>query len=167
METSSAEGAAGTRSSGILVRRACARDLQDVIALDEAVTGLAKPEYWRDAFERYGERRLQERFFLVAVVGEAAEGERIVGFTIGEIRAWEFGSEPCGWVFALSVLSGTRLRGVGTVLFEALADEFVRAGVNTLRTMVARDNFLHMTFFRSEGMMAGPYLQLEKRLDQP
>jgi hypothetical protein len=31
--------------------------------------------------------------------------------------------------------------------------------------MVARDNHLHMTFFRSEGMMAGPYIQLEKDLD--
>ena len=30
----------------------------------------------------------------------------------------------------------------------------------TMRTMVARDNTLHMMFFRSEGMMAGRYLQL-------
>jgi hypothetical protein len=31
--------------------------------------------------------------------------------------------------------------------------------------MVARDNRLHLLFFRSEGMMAGPYIQLEKELD--
>ena len=34
-----------------------------------------------------------------------------------------------------------------------------------MRTMVARDNRLHLLFFRGEGMMAGPYIQLEKELD--
>jgi hypothetical protein len=29
---------------------------------------------------------------------------------------------------------------------------------------VARDNRLHSLFFRGEGMMAGPYIQLEKDL---
>jgi hypothetical protein len=31
--------------------------------------------------------------------------------------------------------------------------------------MVARQNQLHMAFFRSEGMVAGPYIQLEMDLD--
>ena len=34
-----------------------------------------------------------------------------------------------------------------------------------MRTMVARDSRLPLLFFRSEGMMAGPYIQLEKDLD--
>jgi hypothetical protein len=34
-----------------------------------------------------------------------------------------------------------------------------------MRTMVARDNRLHLLFFRSQGMMAGPYIQLEKEVD--
>ena len=165
-ESTAARIAAGTKRSPVRVRRARRGDVAVVMALDEAVTGLAKPEYWSDAFERYGERRLEERFFLVAETGDAANGARMVGFIIGEIRAWEFGSEPCGWVIALSVGPGARLQGVATVLLEALSEKFVRAGVTTLRTMVARDNVLHMTFFRSEGMMAGPYLQLEMRLEE-
>jgi hypothetical protein len=31
--------------------------------------------------------------------------------------------------------------------------------------MVARDDLLPLRFFRSEGMMAGPYIQLEMDLD--
>jgi len=31
--------------------------------------------------------------------------------------------------------------------------------------MVARDGLLPLLFFRSEGMMAGPYIQLEKDLE--
>jgi len=30
-----------------------------------------------------------------------------------------------------------------------------------MRTMVARDHRWHLMFFRSEGMTAGPYIQLE------
>ena len=68
-------------------------------------------------------------------------------------------------MFAFSVEPEARLKGVGTSLFDAIAAEFKHAGVDRMRTMVARDNHLHMTFFRSEGMMAGPYIQLEKDLD--
>jgi hypothetical protein len=31
--------------------------------------------------------------------------------------------------------------------------------------MVARDNLLHLKFFRSEGMTAGPYIQLESAIE--
>jgi hypothetical protein len=71
----------------IQVRRAVAADLSEVIALDEAVTGIAKAAYWQDVFERYGERRLHERFFLVAEAADEEPGERIMGLVIGEIRA--------------------------------------------------------------------------------
>jgi GNAT superfamily N-acetyltransferase len=149
----------------LAVRRVRAGDMADVIALDERVTGLAKPGYWHDVFARYGERRLHERFFLIAEPRAAPGRPAILGFIIGEVRAWEFGSAPCGWVFALSVEPRARLHGIGQALFEAISREFGKAGVAKMRTMVARDNRLHLLFFRSEGMMAGPYIQLEKELD--
>jgi GNAT superfamily N-acetyltransferase len=148
-------------SDGFAVRRVRVGDIPHVIALDQRVTGLAKPRYWQDVFERYGKRRLQERQFLIA---EPDAGMPILGFIIGEVRAWEFGSAPCGWIFALSVEPKARLQGIGEGLFEAISNEFLKAGVHKMRTMVARDNRLHLMFFRSEGMMAGPYIQLEKEL---
>jgi len=145
----------------LAVRRVRQADIPHVIALDQRVTGLAKPDYWQDAFERYGKRRLDERMFLVA---EADGPAPILGFIIGEVRAWEFGSAPCGWVLALSVTPRARQRGTGRALLETLSLEFRKAGVTKMRTMVARDNQLHHLFFRSAGMMAGPYIQLEKDL---
>ncbi len=147
------------------VRRVRAADIPHVIALDKRVTGLAKAKYWREVFERYGEGTGQERLFLVAEPHAGKGRAAILGFIIGEVRAWEFGSAPCGWVFALSVEPRARLQGVGEAMFDAISAEFKSAGVNKMRTMVARDNRLHLMFFRSEGMTAGPYLQLEKELD--
>jgi len=146
-------------SQPVRVRAARVADLPAVAELDGRITGLAKPEYWDEMFRRYGRRR-GERFFLIA----ESDG-RLCGFIAGEVRAWEFGSPPCGWIFAVNVEPEARLSGVGTMLFTAICDEFRRAGVGKIRTMLARDDTLVMSFFRSQGMMAGPYIQLEASLD--
>ena len=147
------------------IRRAQATDIAAIVALDERVTGLVKHDYWQDIFARYDHSRREDGFFLVAESRDRSNDARVLGFIVGEVRAWEFGSAPCGWVIALSVEPETRLHGVGEALFEAISTEFKGAGVRKMRTMVARDNRLHLMFFRGEGMMAGPYIQLEKDID--
>jgi ribosomal protein S18 acetylase RimI-like enzyme len=89
----------------------------------------------------------------------------VVGYVIGEVRDWEFGSPPCGWVFAINVDPQTRLAGIGTRLLQSLAASFRRAGVRKMRTMLARENTLILSFFRSQGMMAGSLIPLEMELD--
>lgn len=147
------------------IRRAEATDIAAIIALDERVTGLGKQDYWQEIFARYDQSRHKSGFFLVAEPPDRSNDARLLGFIIGEVRAWEFGSAPCGWVIALSVEPEARLHGVGEALFEAISTEFKKASVGKMRTMVARDNRLHLMFFRGEGMMAGPYIQLEKDID--
>jgi len=144
----------------VVIRRATAADMPGVIALDEAVTGLRKPEYWREVFGRYGAARREQGSFLVA---EAAG--RIEGFIVGEVRAWEFGSPPCGWIFAVQVRAARREQGLGSQLFDAVCESFRAAGVDRVRTMLARDDTVIHAFFRSQGMTAGPFIQLEMRLD--
>ncbi len=140
------------------VRGVLPRDLEQVIEIDTVVTGLRKAPYWAEILSRYGGGRRQ-RYFLVAEAGG-----RIEGYVIGEVRDWEFGSPPCGWVFAISVRPDARLAGAGTRLLEAICDSFRRARVSKLRTMLARDNQLILSFFRSQGMMAAPFIALEKDL---
>jgi ribosomal protein S18 acetylase RimI-like enzyme len=137
-------------------------DLPDIIAIDAAVTGIEKPAYWNALFRRYGVAGDAQRQFLVA------EGRgRVAGFVIGEVRDWEFGSPPCGWVFAIDVRPDARQRGIGARLLAAISAAFRRAGVTKVRTMLARDNTLILSFFRSQGMMAGRFIPLEMDLDPP
>ncbi len=160
-------GVAGTRgrAEAVRIRRVRAADVPLVTALDRRVTGVGKAAYWRDIFTRYGKRRLRERIFLVAEPAARGSAKTLLGFIIGEVRAWEFGSAPCGWIFALSVEHGARLRGVGEALLEAISAEFTKSGVTKVRTMVARGDRLPMLFFRGAGMAAGPYIQLEMDLE--
>jgi len=145
--------------AGLRVRPVEAADLDQVIALDSEITGIRKTDYWHELFHRYGAGRSRQRLFLVAEAAGATQG-----FIIGEVRDWEFGSPPCGWVFAISVRPSERLAGVGTRLLEAICAGFRRAGVDKVRTLLARDNALVLSFFRSQGMMAAPVIPLEKDL---
>lgn len=142
-----------------VVRAAESADLPAISALDQRITGAAKPAYWQDMLHRYGDGSA-ERYFLVTETGEG----RLLGFVIGEIRAWEFGSPPAGWVFAINVDPDTRLGGIGTLLFDAVCARFRAAGVRSVRTMVDRRDHLILSFFRSQGMMAGPSLELEMEI---
>lgn len=140
------------------IRPARRADLAQVIAIDAGITGLRKPAYWSGILTRYGSRRRQ-RYFLVA------ENERAVqGYIVGEVRDWEFGSPPCGWVFGIGVRPDARLRGTGTRLLEEICAAFRSRGVDKVRTLLARDNSLVLSFFRSQGMMAAPFISLERDL---
>lgn len=148
------------------IRSATQGDIAQVAAIDVSITGIEKPGYWEDIYDRYvrqpgadGALSHLNRLFLCA-----CQGEHVIGFIVGEIRAWEFGSPPCGWVFAIGTRREVRTRHVGQTLFQAVCDSFRRAGVSTIRTMLARDNTLAMSFFRSQGMMGGPFIQLEMEL---
>ncbi len=161
-EARAANPHAAAQASAFIVRKAKRGDVAAVTALDERITGLAKSEHWLELYDRQKKAGQPAGIFLVAIGAEAPD--QLLGFIVGEIRAWEFGSAPCGWVYALSVDPQSRQLGVGEALLEAMAGEFRDAGVAKMRTMVTRDNLLPMLFFRGEGMMAGPYVQLEKDL---
>ncbi len=137
----------------IAIRPAQASDLPAISALDQRETGVAKPDYWRDMLA-------PDRHFLVA------EGEKgtLAGFIAGEIRAFEFGQPAAGWVFAVQIDPAQRQRGVASVLFEALIARFKAEGVTRVRTLVDRKDHLILSFFRAQGMVAGPSLQLDKDL---
>lgn len=146
--------------SGITVRSADDGDLSRIIALDGQISGISKPEYWQESFRRFGGKQ-SGRHFLVA-----EKDGKIAGFIVGEIRAWEFGSPPGGWVFSLTVDPDTRLGGVATIMFNTICHRFRQAGVDKVHTMIDRDNITVMSFFRSQGMMAGSTVPLVMDLSE-
>ncbi len=137
----------------VTIRPAQTSDLPAVSALDERETGTAKPDYWREMLA-------PDRHFLVAETDKGA----LAGFIAGEIRAWEFGQPPAGCVFAIQIDPKLRLKGVGTELFKAIVARFKEKGVTRVRTLVDRKDHLILSFFRAQGMVAGPSLQLDMDL---
>lgn len=143
----------------IVIRKLWRDDLDAVVALDAHATGVAKPDYWAETFKRFVPPTARRCAF-------AAEQDGVlVGYVMGEVRSWEFGSPPCGWVFAINVAPEAREVGIGTQLLDAARTSFRKAGIKSIRTMVARDATLLLSFFRAEGMTAGPFVELEMPID--
>lgn len=145
-----------TPSIALRIRDLSYDDLAEVVRIDAAHSGIENPEYWASLLRGF---RGRHRVRLAAEIGD-----RLVGHLLGEVRAFEFGSEPCGWVFAVGVDPDHLRRGVAATLLEAACRRFAKAGIRRVRTMVRRDDVPMLSFFRSAGMVGGPFVQLERTL---
>lgn len=136
------------------VRSLVSGDLAAIVGLDTVLTGESKGHYWTQVLERY----LQDTgcIGLAAVVGEELDG-----YLFGELRAFEFGSERCGWIFAIGVHPDTTRQGVASSLLTEAGRQFRALGVSRVRTMVNRTDVPLLSLFRSQAFVGGPFVQLE------
>lgn len=141
----------------IRIRSLARRDLADVVRLDAIHTGAAQRPYWTRLFREFlGPRHGTQKVAVAAEVDGA-----FAGFLLADVRAFEFGSEPCGWILEVGV-DPARLRlGIASLLLQEAVARLRRTGVSTIRTMVRRTNVPVLTFFRTNGFAGGPYVQLE------
>lgn len=145
----------------IEVRDLVEEHLADVVRIDALHTGERKPHYWREVFDRFLSSAGPSR------VGLAAESEgKTIGYLLGDVRAFEFGSEPCGWVFAVGVDTDESRSGVASALLQHGCDLFRKAGVRRVRTMVRRNDVAVLAFFRANGFAGGSFVQLERDLEE-
>jgi GNAT superfamily N-acetyltransferase len=147
-------------AAGLFIDLAKLDDLPAIVAIDADITGIPKPEIWYGYYAPVATSA--HHHFLVA----RYEGQ-VVGYAVGEVRAWDFGHPPCGWLLAISVRKDARLAGVATLLFKKLQENFRQRGVSMMRTMVHVDDHLLISFFRSHGMTAAPFIELELDMALP
>lgn len=144
------------------IRPLKAEDLSEVVRIDGLHTGLRKRAYWRGVLERF-----LKRGGGAARIGLAVEaGKGLAGYLLGEVRAFEFGSEPCGWIFAIGVDPTSERQGVASNLLAEAVSGFKARGVPRIRTMVRRNEVPVLAFFRSNGFRGGPFVQLELDIEE-
>lgn len=156
MSTSTGEAAT------VIVRALRPDDVAAIVRIDGVQTGETKPVYWKRIF-----REFLAADEASARVGLAAERDgRVIGFLFGDVRAFEFGSEPCGWILEIGVDPKVTRSGVASALLREGSHRLRATGVSVVRTMVRRNNVPVLTFFRTNGFAAGPYVQLELTTDE-
>jgi ribosomal protein S18 acetylase RimI-like enzyme len=144
---------------GIAVAEAAAADLTEIIALDARITGFPRADYWSDLF-----RQRETSETLCVLVAKSAG--KIIGYALGEVRSWPVRAPACGWLYAIGVEKEYRLHKGASILMNDLILRFKKSGVKTIRTVIDVDDFLLMSFLRSFGMTAGPFVELEMTLDR-
>jgi ribosomal protein S18 acetylase RimI-like enzyme len=148
-------------SSDLLcVRDVQADDLDSIVDLDASRSGKAKRSYWSNILSAWlrESNGTEEHVALVATNGQGV----LHGVLFGEVRAWEFGSERCGWIFSLSVHPEAERCGVATQLMDEAVQRFDAMGIELVRTMVRRNDVPMLSFFRSQGFAGGPFSELER-----
>src|SRR5206468_7815822 len=125
---------AGVARAGIAIRPMEERDIPRAVEIESAILGAKKSTTLRGSLTAYlakGERN-------ACVVAEA-EG-KVVGFLVGDIRAWDFGEDQeIGWIRIVGIDPAFQGHGVGNALGDALMRYFETRGMTTVRTDVGLD----------------------------
>jgi ribosomal protein S18 acetylase RimI-like enzyme len=151
-----------TEHTAIEVRDLRREHLDEVIRVDALHTGERKPRYWNRVFEDLVHS--EEGRVRVGLVAE--QDGHFIGYLLGEVRAFEFGSEPCGWIFAVGVDPSHARAGVASALLAEGCERFRKAGIFRMRTMVRRNDVDVLSFFRANGFVGGSFVQLETDVEQ-
>jgi len=155
--------AASARDTDVVIADAAETDLASVVALDERITGVARPDFWKNFHVQKSSS--DTMCVLVAKRNDKTGAGKIVGYAIGEVRAWPVRAAACGWIYAIGVEKGHRLQRTASALMSELVARFRAHGCGAVRTMIDVDNHLLMSFLRSQGMTAGPFIELEMAIE--
>lgn len=146
-----------SRRTTIITRPLESPDFDDIVRIDETLTGTTRKTYWRTRFDIAALRPP-----WMSLVAEA-DG-RIVGFLFGWIGESEFGiGDRTAWIDLIGVDPAYRARGVGHALVErfAASGRELRA-ISTLATLIDLGQADVREFFVRLGFVHGPMVQLEK-----
>ena len=143
----------------IYVRSLERRDLPSIVAIEERVTGVARPQYWEQRIE------LSEaiRPHWTSLVAEFEN--RFVGFLFGRAGELEFGLPgTIAWVETIGVDPAYRGRGIARELIEEFISSAEDHGIKTIFTLVSIGQTDMQSFFNRQGFAQGKMLHYQKEL---
>jgi ribosomal protein S18 acetylase RimI-like enzyme len=143
----------------IYVRSLERRDLPSIVAIEERVTGVARPQYWEQRIE------ISEaiRPHWTSLVAEF--DNRFVGFLFGRAGELEFGLPgTIAWVETIGVDPAYRGRGIARELIEEFISSAEDHGIKTIFTLVSIGQTDMQSFFNRQGFAQGKMLHYQKEL---
>lgn len=141
----------------IPVRRLEAGDLETVVSIDAAATGIRRTDFYRNKLER----ALEDSSVQLSLAAE--QDGRVVGFLFVTFFYGEFGQpEPTAVIEAIGVHPDYRGQAVGRALMRQLEMNLGALGVETIRTEVDWNQFELLGFLAHAGFRPAPRLCLEK-----
>jgi predicted N-acetyltransferase YhbS len=133
------------------VRQLARADLDQVVALDAAITGRTRRAY----FERRLAAALRQPELHVQFAAE--EGSTLTGYAMARVLEGEFGrSRPGLRLEMLSVAPSAKSRGTGRALHAALEAEAAKRSITEFRTSVSWRDHMMLRFLGGLGYSLAP-----------
>jgi predicted N-acetyltransferase YhbS len=141
------------------VRALNAQDVEDIIRVDQRVTGRRREAYIRELVDEAMSDSAVRASLVVRVDGIAA------GFVMARADFGDYGRvEPVAVLDTIGVDPDYGHRGVGHALLSQLFANLRALGVERVETMVARENFGLLGFFYDAAFEQSQRLSFEKRV---
>ena len=138
------------------IRQLARTDLDQVVALDAAITGRTRRAY----FERRLAAALRQPELHAQFAAEEA-GATLSGYALARVLEGEFGRTRQGLrLEMISVAPGAQSRGIGRALHAALETEAVKRGIAEFRTSVAWRDHMMLRFLAGLDYLLAPVLVL-------
>lgn len=132
-------------------------DIETIVDIDRRIVGKARAVSWQNQVETY----LGSVPFK-CLVGEI-EGD-VVGFLLGDIRGWELGMTPTGWLEVIGVSPEHQGNGIGRKLVAAFMDYCRSSRVKSVHALVRADDKRLTHFLEAAGFRRGNLLDLEQEV---
>jgi GNAT superfamily N-acetyltransferase len=144
------------------VRPLGTRDLERMIAIDQAYTGRARRRFLEKRLHA-AERRIQD-FIHVGV----ESGGELMGFVLARILHGEFGrDQPVVALDVVGVDPRAQGRGHGRALMQGLIEAMRKQGVSRLHSQAEWNNYPLLKFFAAAGFELSPRMVLERPVSAP
>lgn len=138
----------------LIIRHLKEEDIESIVEIDYKILGERRPSYYR--------RKLFESSESPVISLVAELNGKVVGFIVGTLSGWEFGvPSSFGWIDTIGVDPEWQRRGIGSLLFKKLLEEFANRGVKKVYTLVNWDEWDLLSFFKKMGFKRGDLINLE------
>jgi ribosomal protein S18 acetylase RimI-like enzyme len=136
-------------------------DFDTLVAIDEKVLKVPRPEYYEMKFEKLFKTR---DYLPTSLVAEDEDG-KVVGFVMGELYMGEYGIfREEATLDTIGVDPDHQHKGIGKLLIDEFMDHLKRLGVQKLNTLVDWNDSRLIHFFSSNQFSPSKSINLERNL---
>jgi ribosomal protein S18 acetylase RimI-like enzyme len=148
-----------TTAPELRIRPLSELDISRIVAIDERLTGVYRPDVWERRVAYYL-RRDPDACPVAELNGT------VVGFMFSDVRGGEFGlEEETGWIERFGVDPDFQGRSIGRRLFETVLEHLKRQEAAMIRTLVDQKDADLASFLRALGFQSATLQALERRVD--
>lgn len=144
----------------IHIRNLHTTDLSAIVDIEERLTGVRRPDYWKQRIEM-SEAIRPHWASLIAEVDN-----RVTGFVFGRTGELEFGLPgKAAWIEVVGVDPAYKRQGIARALIEQLTESARDHGIKTIFTLVDHGRLEIEGFFTGLGFVQGKMLHFQRTLD--
>ena len=147
--------------TAIKIRLLEAEDFDAVVAIDEKVLKVSRPDYYERKFERLFK---SIKVMDISLVAEEEDGT-VVGFIMGELYMGEYGIfKDEATIDTIGVDPDKQRKGVGELLMTEFVHHLKRLGVKKINCFARRDQTQLVRFFEANQFSPSEMINLTREI---